>query len=118
MTDKPTVTDAMIDRVARAIAPNILFHFDCHTVEQSRRWNEHHPSENDKAVFRLIANDAITVMHQASDTGDDGALLTRLLRHIESLEAHGAGNTERLSFDDLVAIADRLQAKAREGETK
>jgi hypothetical protein len=100
MTDKP-ITYAML-RFADATEIMIEFSVGQHL---------------DQALAELrLAATGDTAMHQASDTGDDDALLTRLLRHIESLEAHGAGNTERLSFDDLVAIADRLQAKAHEGE--
>jgi hypothetical protein len=100
MTDKP-ITYAML-RFADATEIMIEFSVGQHL---------------DQALAELrLAATGDTAMHQASDTGDDDALLTRLLRHIESLEAHGAGNTERLSFDDLVAIADRLQAKGKRSE--
>jgi hypothetical protein len=95
MTDKPT--DAL-ERAEELLVSQARLSFDPSRVAIRR---------DDLRVLVRLAN----AMHQASDTGDDDALVERLLRHIESLEVHGAGNTERLSFDDLVAIADRLQAK-------
>jgi hypothetical protein len=106
MTDKPTVTDAMREAGARVFA--------------KAAW------QIPRAKPEAAAESIYTAMHQASDTGDDDALVEKLRRSLDSLR-----DSQRDADEDTVVVslpalcdailiaheaADRLQAKAHEGD--
>jgi hypothetical protein len=49
--------DDLIEKVARAIAPEIFFQFDACTMDQALNWDKH--SEKDRDTIKRIANEAL-----------------------------------------------------------